>query len=312
MHPSSTPQSPTAPSTPSWKSVFLRRPTSSAKKLAREGLASPALKLDTRALSSPAAVGDSKSPITPKTSLTPASVLTPADHRSSYNSSNTQSSESNARPFPRSHQSVTVTRPNSSYQQEPGTDGIAAGVQKSRLRTKSEKHTQRGALGRSQRGATLPLPALPAQPEPKSPRSPPSAHRPVSRGMGALPRFIRRVASAPNAKDLFSPKSKSATKNGLLAPAEVPPVPVMPTSTSSELGAEHGTGSLETASSGSSRGRSLQPTRVSPGMIANGLTADTPQKAAFRRTYSSNSIKIRSVSSSRLSYESMRLILISI
>lgn len=294
-------QSPTTPQSPgthSWKSIFLRRPSSSSKRLANNGLTSPALKLDTRSLSSPSTLVDSKSPITPKTSLTPASVLSAVDQRSSYNSSNTQSSDSNAHPFPGpgKQQTLPASRPHSSHQQETASAGLSAGVPKPRIRTKSEKHAQRGALGRSQRGATLPLPAVPAHPGPKSPSTPPSAHRPVSaKGLGALPRFIRRVASAPNAKDLFSPKSKSSTKNGLLAPSEVPPVPVMAPSTSSELGNEHGTGSLETASSSSSRGRSFQPTRVSPGMKVNGATLDSP-KAAFRRTYSSNSIKVRSVS----------------
>lgn len=292
MHAPSTPQS---PNSHSWKSIFLRRPSSS-KKLASNGLSSPPLTLDTRTLSSPPAIGNSRSPITPKTSLTPASVLSAADQRSSYNSSNTQSSESNAAPFPRLRQPSRAPRPNSSYQHHTPAD-----VTKPRIRTKSEKQqTQRGALGRSQQGA-VPHTAHVSQSGFSSPRSPPSAHRPISsKSMGALPRFIRRVASAPNAKDLFSPKSRHAsttTKNGLLAPADsVPPVPVMPTSTSSELGTEHGTGSLETASSGSSRGRSLQPARISPAMRSNGKTTEDHGKVAFRRTYSSNSIKVRSVS----------------
>ncbi|KAI9574972.1 Pkinase-domain-containing protein [Boletus coccyginus] len=116
--------------------------------------------------------------------------------------------------------------------------------------------------------------------------------------MGAsATRFIRRVASAPNAKHLFLSSSRTAapTKNGLLAPADViPPVPGAPSSIS-----EYGDDSLETISSGSSRSRSTRHERY-PGhgtqktRITN-PSADGPGKVAFRRTYSSNSIKVRSV-----------------
>ncbi|KAF8558993.1 Pkinase-domain-containing protein [Imleria badia] len=113
--------------------------------------------------------------------------------------------------------------------------------------------------------------------------------------MGAsATRFIRRVASAPNAKHLFLSGSRSAapTKNGLLAPAEV--IPPVPSSIS-----EYGDDSLETISSGSSRGRSTRheryPGHGTPKTRITNPTADGPGKVAFRRTYSSNSIKIRSV-----------------
>ncbi|KAF8138170.1 Pkinase-domain-containing protein [Boletus edulis] len=116
--------------------------------------------------------------------------------------------------------------------------------------------------------------------------------------MGAsATRFIRRVASAPNAKHLFLSGSRSAapTKNGLLAPAEViPSVPSGPSSIS-----EYGDDSLETISSGSSTSRSMKRERY-PGhgtpktRIAN-PASEGPGKVAFRRTYSSNSIKVRSV-----------------
>ncbi|KAF9246958.1 Pkinase-domain-containing protein [Melanogaster broomeanus] len=116
--------------------------------------------------------------------------------------------------------------------------------------------------------------------------------------MGAsATRFIRRVASAPNAKHLFSSGSRSTapTKNGLLAPAEaVPPVPGGPSSS-----LEHGDDSLETLSSGSSRGRSTRHDRyhghgIPKTRVAN-PAPEGPGKVAFRRTYSSNSIKVRSV-----------------
>ncbi|KAH7887924.1 Pkinase-domain-containing protein [Phlebopus sp. FC_14] len=114
--------------------------------------------------------------------------------------------------------------------------------------------------------------------------------------MGAsATRLIRRVASAPNAKHLFASSSRSAapTRNGLLAPVEiVPPVPGAPSSS-----LEHGGDSLETLSSGSSRGRSTRHDRYlgAPKTRIANTTADGPGKVAFRRTYSSNSIKVRSV-----------------
>lgn len=298
------PASPRSPSSHSWKSVFMRRNTSS-KKLPGNGANGSALTLDTRTLSN--GTGNSKSPITPKTVLTPASLLSGGDQRSSYNSSNTQSSDSNAGTPLRPHPTPNQQRPYSSYQQQPqSSDALSAGIPKQRIRTKSEKQTGRAALGRSHASPGVIQTANPSQSS-FSPRSPPATSRqgaPLSpKSMGALPRFIRRVASAPNAKDLFSPKSRSAsstTKNGLLAPAEsIPPVPVMPSNTSSEQGTEVGTDSLETLSSGSSRGRSTRPARANSSIpsqkrVSNGA-AEGPGKAPFRRTYSSNSIKIRQV-----------------
>ncbi|EIW82223.1 Pkinase-domain-containing protein [Coniophora puteana RWD-64-598 SS2] len=117
--------------------------------------------------------------------------------------------------------------------------------------------------------------------------------------MGAsATRFIRRVASAPNAKALFSNGSRSATtKNGYLAPDEtVPPLPHVPSTSS-----DHGDNSLETlSSSGSSRerGRTKRKNKYPNGQPQTRITSDSaegPGKVAFRRTYSSNSIKVRSV-----------------
>ncbi|KAJ7068113.1 Pkinase-domain-containing protein [Mycena amicta] len=105
--------------------------------------------------------------------------------------------------------------------------------------------------------------------------------------MGAsASRFIRRVASAPNAKGLFS-AHRSTTRNGMLAPAD--PIPPLPNVSS----LEQGTDSLETLSSSSSRGQSRGNTLVAP-RVSNGML-EGPGKVAFRRTYSSNSIKFRQV-----------------
>ncbi|KAF9263570.1 Pkinase-domain-containing protein [Marasmius fiardii PR-910] len=112
-------------------------------------------------------------------------------------------------------------------------------------------------------------------------------------------RFIRRVASAPNAKGLFSKSNQhhnhphlpqipsqqqATTKNGLLAAPDSlgmhPPLP------SSMEGAD----SLETDSSGD-YGSSPRKGAGGKGKLPNSGIG----KVAFRRTYSSNSIKIREV-----------------
>jgi protein-serine/threonine kinase len=117
--------------------------------------------------------------------------------------------------------------------------------------------------------------------------------------MGAsASRFLRRVASAPNAKGLLGHKSsQTTTKNGLLAPSNtVPPLPA-PSHVS------NGSGSIETTSSGSSRGRYgstlTPPTKFSP---------DGAGKAAFRRTYSSSSIKVRQVQVGPSSFVKIKLL----
>ncbi|KAI0092772.1 Pkinase-domain-containing protein [Irpex rosettiformis] len=121
------------------------------------------------------------------------------------------------------------------------------------------------------------------------PPSPPSASRPgplSPKVLGAnATRFIRRVASAPNAKGLFSLGSRSAsgttTKNGLLAPGEV--VPSVPESDSS----------LDTTKD-----------RVA----STNSTHDGPGKIAFRRTYSSHSIKVREVEVSPSSFQKIKML----
>lgn len=140
-----------------------------------------------------------------------------------------------------------------------------------------------------------PLTADPSQASFVSPTTPskPKANGALSpKSMGAsATRFIRRVASAPNVKGLFSMGSRSAstTKNGLLAPSDA--VPPMPSLASTSL--DHGADSLETMSSDSSRGRpSAGFGSLSMKSQINNGVAEGPGKVAFRRTYSSNSIKI--------------------
>lgn len=296
MHSSSPPLS---PSHSSWKTVF-RLPTSSKKQLANVN-GTPALDRTARCISSPLTAKLSSGP-PPSPSLTPSTPHS-VDQRSSYNSSKTQSSESNPGGTPKSSYLVPDSRGSQAQhsQQQPHAqiDMIAPLHAQPRVRTKSEK--QRINLSRAPR-----LPASRSQTADPSQHSfvLPSGHGPSAsrsgplspRAMGAsATRFIRRVASAPNAKHLFLSGTRSAapTKNGLLAPADVvPPVPGGPSSIS-----EYGDDSLETISSGSSRGRSTRHERYpTHGTRIANPTAEGPGKVAFRRTYSSNSIKVRSVS----------------
>ena len=283
--------SPRASSQP-WKSVF-RFPNSSSKKILLSG---SSLALDTSVYPDDSAA---HTPATATPSLTPTSYFSGA--RSSYNSSNTQSSDSNAgmqsrTPF------INGGTQNRSYppyelHHQKSADALSMGAfERTRTYTKSEK--QRIHLPRNPNSPRAkPLTANPSQASYLTPTTPSKskANGPLSpKSMGAsATRFIRRVASAPNAKGLFSlgSRSTSTTKNGLLAPFDaVPPIP----SLSSSL--ENGTDSLETMSSDSSRGRP-SPSFGFPSTksrINNGHREGSGQ-VAFRRTYSSNSIKVGQV-----------------
>ncbi|KAI0921554.1 serine/threonine protein kinase, AGC [Taiwanofungus camphoratus] len=300
-------------STPAWK-TFLRIGNHSSKKLA--GNITP-LTLDTSLLQSEI-TPTTLTPQTPNPSLTPAYVLSP-DQRSSYNSSNTVSSDSN-RAMPSRTPHRTPSTPSHFNNHPQSSEGNATnGKDKSRSRSKSKSEKQR-MLGR--KGPQTADPAQASFPVPAPPSS--SRSGPLSpKAFGAnASRFIRRVASAPNAKGLFSLGSRSTpgatTKNGLLAPGDnLPPIP----HSGQEFGAisDQGTNSLETVSSASSRGR---PTRPQPNRansttsvvknkdrMANGYaTADGPGKVAFRRTYSSHSIKVRSVEVSPSSFQKIKML----
>ncbi|KIK08397.1 hypothetical protein K443DRAFT_672419 [Laccaria amethystina LaAM-08-1] len=283
------------PSSHPWKSVF-RLPNSSSKKIA---INAPPLVLDTHTDLFSSSSSHAHMPITANSSLTPTSFV--SEQRSSYNSSNTQSSDSNGGIGSRGLHNTQQNGTYSQYLQPESSDALSATPSaKSRTPTKSER--QRMNLSRNANSArVVPLTASPSQPAVPSPPTPSRSRTntpltPKSVGASAS-RFIRRVASAPNAKGLFMLGSRSpATKNGFLAPADA--VPPMPALVSSSL--EKGTDSLETVSSGSSRGRISRPT---PPMMATSSIGDRsssgiaegPGKVAFRRTYSSNSIKVRQV-----------------
>ncbi|KAF8205129.1 AGC/RSK protein kinase [Pholiota molesta] len=281
-----------------WKSVF-RFPNSSSKKLSVPP--SPSL-FETPLIAPSTHVSVSRTPLASTASLAPASYLTNSDQRSSYNSSSTQSSESNL------GQAVRVYRRSST-----------ATPPRSRQHTKSER--ARPNNPRLQQSTVLRLPpSLNADAsQPTFPQTPPVPQRsrtngplsPKSVGASAS-RFIRRVASAPNAKGLFSMGSRSGatTKNGLLAPADiVPPLPPL-VSSSSDQGQES---SLETVSSGSSRGRMsrlLAPPMTAPlnNVASQHGLPQVPSKIAFRRTYSSNSIKVRQVEVGPSSFTKIKML----
>lgn len=124
----------------------------------------------------------------------------------------------------------------------------------------------------------------------------PATPSPKSSVGGTAVRFLRRVASAPNAKGLLNPRT-SATKNGLLAPSlEVPPLP-----NSSDKN-----GSMETNSSQSS----AKGTRTNRSHTASSVqkVGDPPARAAFRRTYSSNSMKHRAVEVRPSSFQKIKML----
>jgi hypothetical protein len=203
----------------------------------------------------------------------------------------------------------------------------------------SSNHQQPQTASSSQHSFLLP--ATPPSPEHAADADEVDDLRtPVQRqSSNAAARFIRRVASAPNAKNLFSLNSSRSmggglsTRNGLLAaPMEDHHHPVILHSVSAS-----GASSLETSdSSRSSKGDALsaappmRSTRTQPlsphtpiyegfgngGRMTRSSRAlslvsvrpkkdkskktkksaeEPPQRAPFRRTYSSNSIKVRSV-----------------
>lgn len=110
-------------------------------------------------------------------------------------------------------------------------------------------------------------------------------------GKEELARKLRRVASAPNAQGLFSKGKKSADRP---VTAELGKEPVSVNADSTEVGLIDSTtssGSLTVP--GSDELGDLQPPRP---------------PAAFRRTYSSNSIKVRDVEVGPSSFDKIKLI----
>jgi protein-serine/threonine kinase len=270
---SSTPTSP-------WKSMF-RLGSQSSRKLPSNGISS-SITLNTTNLSS-------TTPPTPNQPLTPASLISPTQ-RDSSNSSNNSTDSNNekipATPPDHSAPSVLVSpSPDASFDAKHSSRSKS---DKQQLISR-ERHSPPATTTATVPSSFFPGPSL-------------SGQRPrPSRSMSATAsRLIRRVASAPNAKGLFNLGSRSsvATKNGLLAPATMTPstTPRGGRSTSHPTSGD-GTSSIETISSASSSSRA--PRAVSTPALPKVSENDSPvrgaNKAAFRRTYSSNSIKVRSV-----------------
>ncbi|KIL68139.1 hypothetical protein M378DRAFT_22242 [Amanita muscaria Koide BX008] len=290
------PEDPPRSPTSNWKSVF-RLPNSSFKKLnAHNGF----LALDTHVESSPNGSASNNHSTAP--CLTPSSYV--SDHRSSYNSSFTQSTDSYSGTTSRTPFSSTSQTPSfspSPHQSHPPVDLYPPSSFKANLAPVAKGHRktekQRAPVSRHE---APPLQYSKSQTagytqasfNPPKPPSRSKTNAPLSpKSMGAsASKFIRRVASAPNVKGLFSlgSRSGSTTKNGLLAPADM--VPPLPPLVSNSI--EKETDSLETLSSGSSRGFSRQTPSAPTTPRKDASITPAP---AFRRTYSSNSIKVRQV-----------------
>ncbi|KAL1680681.1 kinase-like domain-containing protein [Schizophyllum commune] len=129
----------------------------------------------------------------------------------------------------------------------------------------------------------------------------------------SMTRFIRRVASAPNAKGLFksassSQLSGSTTKNGLLSPGLHDGfTSPKDSSKGKRSGGKLSTGdSLETISSSGSSHYGKNAKNVD----SNGnLSPQTGENGkAFRRTYSSNSIKVRQVEVGPSSFVKLKML----
>ncbi|ESK97583.1 serine threonine protein kinase (nrc-2) [Moniliophthora roreri MCA 2997] len=204
-------------------------------------------------------------------------LMTPASLRSSYTTNSSDSQHHQAQRL-RVQRSVDVLNNsqslNHSHSYSPQTP--------QRQRTKSEK-SRFYFTRRAPKTAAPDVPAFPSQLQ-SHPHPHQTPQKPDSPSTSKTARFIRRVASAPNAKGLFkSPSPSTPTKNGLLAAPST--LPHHPNTTSDSL-------SLESTSS----------TKVGNG------TEGGPGKVAFRRTYSSNSIKVRQVEVSPSSFVKIKML----
>ena len=282
------PRSPTSP----WKSIF-RLPNSSSKKLNTHNTS---LALDTQFDSTTEGIASNTHSLAP--SLTTTCYV--SDPRSSCNSSYSQSTDSNSATTSRTPYSSTSQNnpspplpsqhPNEAPPLPPPFDSALA---KKRY-TASEKQRSTSSRSHGQvprpRVQTSNISSSYGNPKPPSRSKINTPLSPKSMGASAS-RFIRRVASAPNAKGLFTlgSRSGSTTRNGMLAPEDAPPLPPLFCNT---IG--NGADSLETTTSSS--GSSGHRLRLPPSAPVTPIKGSAREPPAFRRTYSSNSIKVRQVS----------------
>lgn len=116
---------------------------------------------------------------------------------------------------------------------------------------------------------------------------------PLTAGKEELARKLRRVASAPNAQGLF--KSSKALERPNTAELKKGPIVLQPGSDPKI--------DIEPAAEAAKIPKSLTP---EPGKLP--LPGQIRQSAAFRRTYSSNSIKVRNVEVGPGSFDKIKLI----
>ncbi|QRV76765.1 Tyrosine kinase specific for activated [Ceratobasidium sp. AG-Ba] len=314
-----------SPKTMSHSSSFLNlkgmfRMSEKTKK-EKDALASPILGIDTQSLAitttpivnSPTPTSDTHVGCASPSPIVPA---TPNDDRFSYNSSETRSSDSAGGTRIHRTQRRGSRAPRAS--QTPSTSPcVSRSTSSNALKSTAMSHKST-----AHNGTSKPTTANSSQQSIPLPNSPSARHAPLSpRSMGAsASRFIRRVASAPNAKGLFSinTSNKSTTRNGLLSPALDPSIPPVPSFQSGSMTpTEKGAGTPDTSRPPSSRSFATRASRAmsasANGKQKNLSPNDRPNdgsmgRAQFRRTYSSNSIKIRSVEVGPSSFQKIKLL----
>lgn len=121
----------------------------------------------------------------------------------------------------------------------------------------------------------------------------------VAAGKEELARKLRRVASAPNAQGLFS---KNGSSDGRPHTAEANKTALAPQPTNASTSA---LAVIDTASSANSSDPNLLPVPGIDGIPSPGKLRNA---AAFRRTYSSNSIKVRNVEVGPGSFDKIKMI----
>ncbi|KZT38978.1 Pkinase-domain-containing protein, partial [Sistotremastrum suecicum HHB10207 ss-3] len=341
--PSTSPTTPLSPSH-SWRSIFR-----SSKKLQSPAFDRQDVPVISKTpptntpTSSPSPVFSSNGP------LTPSAVS--VDTRSSFNSSNVTLSSDSAPtrpPLPRNRSSkqslkaaLSLSTPAAtSIAHSPITPAATTtiGVPQ-KQRSKSDRYRlSRGPSSSNILNISTPpsQTAYHQQPHtatastsqqsflPTSPSFPPPSMSPRSMGQSAI-RAIRRVASAPNAKNIQRTKSSKAETPplsagarkiikggfglGLLAPA----VQIAPSGGNIAL-SEKGGDSLDTMSSSSSGGQPVNG-KGNMHLVVNttsryrgGPDESAPQRVPFRRTYSSNSIKIGTVEVGPSSFQKIKLL----
>ncbi|KIJ56565.1 hypothetical protein M422DRAFT_148965 [Sphaerobolus stellatus SS14] len=223
-------------------------------------------------------------------------------HRYSYNSSSDTRSSDSARG--RAHD-------------EPRNRSSSTSPSHSRQRTKSNKSDKSKKLA-----------ALGVRTHTLTPSSSQQSFKPAApstaRLGGALSprsvsasasRFIRRVASAPSTKYLFArdarnyPSSQGSTKNGLLSPTEVPPVPgYIPAIADRQVQSTESQNARNGKGPSRARAHTTAQVKVSVTKGVDLRPPEAPGRAAFRRTYSSNSIKIGHVEVGPSSFQKIKLL----